>query len=137
MNDDSVVWRDDFSVGFEPIDNQHKELVKMTQALFESCKNGATAADKAFLKTISQAGDYARVHFADEEKYLDQAGFPNLTEHKKKHVDFMDAVLKAIQEFEKGNTAPLDLARYLKNWLLNHIAKSDKEYAPYLAKCSN
>jgi len=134
MNDDSVVWNDAYSVGFEPIDNQHKELVKMTNNLFESCKMGTSAADKTFLKTVQKAGDYARTHFSEEENYMAQAGFPQLAEHKKKHNDFMDVVLKSIHEFEAGKTAPLELARFLKKWLLDHIAVSDREYIPYLKK---
>ena len=134
MNENFVTWDDAFSVGFDPIDNQHKELVKMTNELFESCEKGATIADKAFLQTIKKAADYARDHFSDEDKYMVQAGFPNLSEHRKQHADFLEAVIKAMQEFEAGKTAPIDMARFLKNWLLNHIAVSDKQYAPYLAK---
>jgi hemerythrin-like metal-binding protein len=63
-----------------------------------------------------------------------QAGFPNLGEHRKQHDDFLATVIKAMQEFETGNTAPIELARFLKKWLLNHIAVSDKQYVPYLAK---
>ena len=134
MNEDSVFWDDVYSVGFEPIDNQHKELVKMTNELFESSKRGAAVADKAFLQTIKKAADYARDHFSDEDKYMVEAGFPNLMEHRKQHDNFLETVLKAMQEFEAGKTAPIDMARFLKNWLLSHIAKSDKQYAPYLAK---
>ena len=134
MNEDSVTWDNAYSVGFEPIDNQHKELVKMINELFEGSKRGATAADKAFFQTIKKAADYAREHFADEDKYMAQAGFPNLSEHRKLHDNFLETVLKAMSEFQAGKTAPVELARFLKNWLLNHIAVSDKQYAPYLAK---
>ena len=134
MNDDSVTWDNAFSVGFEPIDNQHKELVTMINELFESCKQGASVADKAFLQTIKKAAEYARNHFSDEDKYMVQAHFPNLNEHRKQHDDFLATVLKAINEFKAGNTAPIELARFLKKWLLNHIAVSDKQYAPYMAK---
>jgi hemerythrin len=39
-----------------------------------------------------------------------------------------------IEEFEAGNTEPVEMARYLKKWLLNHIAISDKKYMPYVIK---
>jgi len=78
MNDENAVWDDAYSVGFEPIDNQHKELVKMINDLFESCKNGAAAADKAFLQTVVKAADYARKHFSDEDKYMQSSGYPKL-----------------------------------------------------------
>ena len=134
MNDDSVTWDDSYSVGFEYIDNQHKELVKMINELFDSCRQESDVADKAFLQTVKKAANYARDHFSDEDGYMAKAGFPNLIEHRKQHDDFMATVLKSMHEFEAGNTAPIEMARFLKTWLLNHIAKSDKQYAPYLAK---
>ena len=134
MSDDSVVWDDVYSVGFEPIDNQHKELVKMINELFESCKQGTDEADKAFFQTIKRAVEYARNHFTDEVKYMLQVDFPGLSEHRKQHDDFMATVIKVMHEFDEGKTTPIELAQFLKKWLLNHIAISDKQYAPYLAK---
>ena len=136
MDEDSVIWDDVYSVGFEPIDNQHKALVTMINDLFTSCKQGAEAADMAFLQTIKKAADYARNHFSNEDKYMLQASYPDLNEHRKLHDDFLATVLKAIQDFNAGKTEPIELARFLKKWLLTHIAESDKQYSPYLAKLS-
>ena len=134
MNDDFVVWDNAFSVGFEPIDDQHKELVNMVNELFDSCKQGGAVADKAFLQTVNKAANYAREHFSAEEKYMVQAGFPKLAEHRKLHDDFLNTVMQTIQDFKAGKIAPVELAKFLKKWLLTHIAESDKQYAPYLAK---
>ena len=134
MNKEHVTWDDSFSVGFELIDDQHKELVNMVNGLFESCDKGAAAADKAFLQTIKKAADYTRDHFSTEDKYMVLASFPNISEHRKQHDEFFATVLKAMKEFESGKTAPHELAQFLKSWLLNHIAVSDKQYAPFLAK---
>jgi hemerythrin len=134
MNEDSVIWDDSFSVGFGPIDDQHKELVKMTNELFQACKQGVVAADMVFLETIKKALDYAETHFADEEGYMREADYPHLGEQEKQHEAFVAEVQKSIEEFEAGNIEPIFMARFLKNWLLNHIAVSDKRYAPYLAK---
>ena len=134
MNEDSVTWDNSYSVGFEAIDNQHKILVKMINDLFESCKQGTAVSDKTFLQTIKKAADYARDHFSEEDRYMVQAGFPNLSEHRKQHDDFLTKVIKSMHDYEAEKTAAIELARFLKNWLLNHIAICDKQYAPYLAK---
>ena len=132
MDEDSVFWSDDYSVDFEMIDNQHKELVRMTNTLFEGCKMGSTAADFAFIKTIRGAVEYAQTHFFTEEKYMKLANYPEMAVHKQEHDSFVATVVKAVQEFEDGKSEPIALARFLKNWLLTHIAESDKKYAPYL-----
>ena len=134
MGEDSVTWDNAYSVDFEPIDIQHKELVTMVNVLFDACRQGADAADKVFLQTIKKAVVYARNHFSDEEQYMLKASYPDLNNHRKLHDDFVATVLKSMQEYESGNTAPVDMAQFLKKWLLNHIAISDKQYAPYLAK---
>ena len=134
MSDDSVVWDNSFSVGFDPIDDQHKVLVGMTNEMFQACEQGVIAADMAFLQIIQKALGYAETHFSDEEGYLREVNYPYLDEQKEQHEDFVAEVQKSIEEFEAGNIEPIYLARFLKNWLLNHIAVYDKKYAPYLTK---
>jgi hemerythrin len=134
MNDDFVTWDDVYSVGYKPIDDQHKELVKIINEIFDVCKQGDAAAKSTFLKIITETTDYAGLHFSDEIKTIRQAGFPNIKEHKQMHDDFVETVSKSIQEYKEGKAVPIELARFLKNWLLTHIAEQDKQYAPYLAK---
>ena len=134
MNEDSAVWSDAYSVGMTEIDDQHKELVKMTNDLFISSSEGGFAADKAFLQTAKKASDYARVHFSFEEDILKKAAYPEFDAHKKQHTDFLETVLKSVQEFESGKMAGIEMARFLKKWLLNHIAVCDKHYASFLGK---
>ena len=132
MDEDSVAWDDAFSVGFALIDDQHKELVAMTNELFNGCKRGAIAADISFIKTIRKAVEYAKTHFATEEDYMGRVNYPDLDAHKEFHSQFVTQVAGALKEFEGGSTAPIHMARFLKEWLLNHIAVADKKYAPYL-----
>ena len=132
MDEDSVFWSDVYSVNFKTIDDQHKELVRMTNTLFEGCKMGSTAADFVFIKTIRSAVEYAQTHFYTEEKYMKMANYPDVTVHKQEHDSFVATVVKAVKDFEEGNSEPIALARFLKKWLLTHIAESDKKYAPYL-----
>jgi hemerythrin len=149
MDENYVTWDESYSVGFEPIDNQHKKLVEIINTLYDGCKlekvintftfssdckRGDVAADIAYLYAINSASEYARTHFMDEEKYMRHAGYPELKKHKKQHKEFVDEIKKSVKLFEEGRTTPIEMANYLKNWLLNHIAISDKQYAPYLAK---
>ena len=134
MSEDFVCWDDEYSVGFEIIDNQHKELIKMTNLLFKSCSMGGTVADVALMKTIRGAVEYAQNHFHLEEKYMAQLNFPELAAHKEEHEQFVALVSQTIKEFEESKSEPLALANFLKKWLLNHIAQTDKKYAPYMAK---
>jgi hemerythrin len=132
MDEDSVSWDNAYSVGFELIDGQHKELVRMTNELFEGCKKGGTAADQAFMTAIRNAVEYAQTHFYTEEKYMKKTAYPDMAAHVKEHESFVATVVEAVKNFEEGKAEPITLARFLKQWLLNHIAVSDKKYGPYL-----
>ena len=134
MEEESVVWDDSYSVNFEIIDNQHKELVRMINTLFLGGKMGKTAADVVFMKAIRDAVKYAETHFLTEEKLLTQVEYPDLPKQKQQHELFIGKVLEAIIDFENGKSDPVSLAVYLKNWLFTHIAECDKKYIPYLEK---
>jgi len=134
MDEDKAVWDDAYSVGFSAIDDQHKKLVIMINDLFQMDKDGSNATKASFAKAFSNAGDYAQTHFHDEEEILEKAGYPDLSDHKKEHVIFINEVWKQFSLFNDGNESTVGLARFLKKWLLTHIAVRDKKYAPYLVK---
>jgi hemerythrin len=127
-----LVWDNSFSVNFEVIDNQHKGLVDMVNDLIRACNKNKAVKDILFIKTIRKAVEYAHIHFATEEKYLQQVNFPDFAAHKKEHEAFVSEVVKQLKSFEKNQNDPVVLVDFLKNWLFNHIALVDKKYAPYL-----
>ncbi|MDR2094125.1 MAG: bacteriohemerythrin [Treponema sp.] len=130
-NANLVKWVDAYSVGIPVIDKQHKELVKMTNDLFLGCERTELTV-VYFMKAIQKAVNYSKIHFATEEKYMLKVNYPEYEAHKKEHTAFVTEVLNQIKLFEQGKTAPLSFALFLKNWLLNHIAISDKKYSSYL-----
>ena len=134
MNDDFAVWEESYSVGFPPIDDQHKTLVVMINDLFANCREDGITSRAVFARIINEAGEYARSHFSTEEKYLLMAGYPDFQNHKKEHESFMAEIRNEFKKFREGSASPEYLARYLKGWLLNHIAVTDKKFEPYLVK---
>jgi hemerythrin len=132
MEENFVVWSDDYSVGSVLIDNQHKELAAMTNELFRSCEQ-SRGRMASFMKTIQRAVNYAKTHFATEEIFMRKVNYHDYIAHKREHEEFVNEVLRQVKSFEAGTCAPVDFAMFLKNWLLNHIAVSDKKYAPFLA----
>jgi hemerythrin-like metal-binding protein len=135
MDDQNVVvrWQDSYSVGVALIDGQHKELIRMTNELALGCRKGGIAAEAYFMKTIQGAVNYIKTHFYTEEVIMNRLGYPELEAHKKEHEDFVHQVLRNVREFEeKKNLVPLELVKYLQNWVLVHIARSDKKYGDFI-----
>jgi hemerythrin len=136
MQESSLVeWSDKYRIGIPLIDEQHKKLIDMTNELYSGCLAGDEAANAYFLKTIHEAVDYVRFHFSTEEKILERINFPGLAAHKKEHEDFVRELLQQVQAFQEGKKfVPNIFVRYLRDWVLTHIAVSDKLYALYLTE---
>ena len=135
MAEEQIIWTDDFLVGDDELDAQHKELVRLTNEFYNGTQMGGVVAKVFFMQTIKGALHYVKTHFSAEEKIMQKVGFPQYDEHKKQHEDFIAAVTRETQVFEsQDNPDPKAFVKYLMDWITLHIADSDKKYAPYLAK---
>jgi hemerythrin len=128
-----VEWATRYKIGIPVIDEQHKKLINMTNDLYMACRGGVGAANAYFRTTVRKAVDYVRFHFSTEEKILERISYPGITAHKKEHEDFVKEILRQVQAFEEGKQfVPNNFVRFLRDWVLTHIAVSDKQYAEYL-----
>ena len=138
MANELVAWCDDFMVGNRQIDAQHKELVRMTNEFYAGVQMGGVMAKVYFMKTIQGAVQYVKTHFATEEEIMQKVAYPLFAEHKQQHEDFVAEVAQQVQIFEKeDNPDPAGFVKYLMDWVLQHIADSDKKYAPYITKLAD
>jgi hemerythrin len=128
-----VVWDDRYSVGIPLIDDQHKRLIELTNDLYDACREGTEVAATHFKEAVRGTVDYVKYHFAAEEKLLENAKYPNFAAHKKEHESFVIKVLEDVKNFEEGKKfVPNVFVRYLRDWILAHIAVEDKKYADYI-----
>ncbi|MDR0442409.1 MAG: bacteriohemerythrin [Treponema sp.] len=130
-----VKWSDSYSMGIKLIDDQHKGLLEFVNELFNHA-SGNEAEERVFFKTvIGQAVDYIKVHFATEEKYMLATKFPGYAEHKKTHEEFVLTVVQSVKDFESGKRLVLtNFAKFLKDWVLSHVAVMDVKYSHYFKK---
>ncbi|MDR0878238.1 MAG: bacteriohemerythrin [Treponema sp.] len=134
MTDDNiVVWHNSYSIGIPLIDEQHKELIRLTNQLFASCVAGRESSKASFMETIRGAVDYIGYHFSTEEKVMERVNYPDYLSHKKEHTKFVKEVLIEVDDFKSGRSfVPNAFVHFLKNWVLAHIAVCDKKLGEYL-----
>lgn len=134
-------WNESLAVGFERIDNEHKELFVKIQELVAAI-NSKTCKYKID-DVIRFLEDYAKDHFAMEEKYMKELDYPEYSEHRKEHEQFvvtfsgLKGDLKAIKDSGSySGSYELSVAtdQMLVDWLLDHIAKVDRKLADFLNK---
>jgi hemerythrin len=130
---DFVEWEDRFSVGVALIDEQHKKLVDITNDLFRACQSGDEKAREFFRATTHTAVDYVKFHFSTEEQVMERIHYPGMAEHKSQHADFVKEVLANVKNFEEGRKfVPNQFVRFLRDWVLTHIAVTDTKLGAYL-----
>jgi hemerythrin len=128
-----VRWHRSYSIGIPLIDAQHMELINLTNRLHESCMKGREASQSGFLKTVRGAVDYTGYHFSTEEKIMERIAYPGYQVHKKQHTDFVREVLREVDDFASGKKfTPNAFVYFLKDWVLTHIAVTDKKLGEYL-----
>ena len=126
-----IAWSPKYSVGIQSLDEQHQYLVKMVNHLYAALNEGKgeDSLDKVFNGLVS----YTIKHFAHEEQLMQRHGYPGLTAHKAEHQRLTAQGEEFIKQRKAGQAMlSVKLAGFLKNWLLDHIAGSDKSYGPYL-----
>jgi hemerythrin len=132
--EDFVVWDDRYSVGVTLMDDQHKELLRETNELYAACRESDVAARERFREVIKSTVDYVKTHFAQEEQIMEKVKYPELPNHKKEHEVFVQKVLDEVKAFEEGKTfVPNNFVRFLRDWILAHIALEDKKYGAFIA----
>ncbi|MCL1992637.1 MAG: bacteriohemerythrin [Spirochaetes bacterium] len=127
-----VKWSPTFSCGIKIIDDQHKDLIKLINDMYNHSSGNPKEEREYFSKIIHRAVKYVKEHFQTEEKLMIITKFPGYHEHKKAHHDFTLTVIDAVKNFEEGKRFTLlDFTNFLKDWALSHIAFMDKDYANY------
>ncbi|MFP4604687.1 MAG: bacteriohemerythrin [Bacteroidales bacterium] len=126
-----IQWKDSMATDIDEIDTQHMQLVSLINDLYEAMSKGQ--GKEKLNEIFNELFDYAKTHFFTEEKLMLVYGFPGYEEHKKEHQNFVEEIKKYKGKFEGGESkTSIEVAKFLKEWLVNHILKTDQKYAPYL-----
>jgi len=128
-----VQWQNSYSVGIRLIDEQHMQLIRLTNKLFASCMAGRDQSKSTFLDVVNEAVDYTGYHFSTEEKVMERVKYPDYQRHKQEHANFVREVYIKADEFKANKPlTPLSFVYFLRDWVLHHIAVSDKKLGAYL-----
>lgn len=128
-----MVWSDTLSVGVKQIDDQHKALIQAVNDLFEACSEGK--GRQKIADTMEFLQNYVVMHFGEEEKLQQCCGYPDYSNHKKLHTEFINAFLGYKKQLEtEGPTISLvaKFNSFVSNWLIFHISKEDKKIGQFM-----
>ena len=128
---DYVEWKDEYSVGIDSIDRQHKKLLNLINQL-QTAVDYSTG-DEFEREALDELVDYTKTHFTYEEGLMKDNDYPDFEPHKAQHEEMVAHVKETLSEYEKDqDTAMNNAAKFLRKWLINHINGTDKQYSSFL-----
>ena len=126
-----IQWNNELSVGINSIDEQHKILVNMINALNEAMISGQTK--QILAEILSGLTAYTINHFGYEEDLFAQYGYAQSQAHINEHHALVEQVKNLQNKVDNGDfMISVEVMVFLKDWLINHILKTDKAYAEFL-----
>lgn len=130
-----IDWEPRFSVGNATIDDQHRELFSLINQSYETIGSDPVNEYTALWTIISKLIDYTRFHFSEEEGMMEQAGYPQLAEHRSHHQALIDKTVQMLDALESGEASigAERLCQFIKEWIEDHVLTVDQRYSNYLA----
>jgi hemerythrin len=128
-----IAWQDDWKLGNEQVDLQHKKLFSLLGDIVNSCIDGSSTGK--LQETLDFLVNYTVRHFHFEEELQRQYNYPLYDEHKKLHEDFKVTVGELMEKFQKnGSSTELsnDVNKIVIKWLINHIQREDKKIGEHI-----
>lgn len=124
-----AVWSPRFATGIERIDRQHQALFEAVNDLAESFHQGRSA--EQVQRSLAFLEGYVAEHFADEEAYMADAGYPELTAHRELHQALTAQVHDLQERLRQNEVITLDVTIFLADWLKHHIEDADMGYVRF------
>ena len=126
-------WREAYSVAIPQIDQQHKQLIKLINDMHAAMLAGNGRTTVAGI--LNELVRYTESHFAAEEALLRERGYSRLAAHQAEHRRLFGQVRELQEKSVAGTfTASMEVMKFLKDWLANHILSNDLAYAREFAK---
>jgi hemerythrin len=125
-----IQWEESFSTGIKQFDDHHRHLVVLLNTTYDNiiCE----APYESLGGILDELVDYTIFHFGAEEAWFVANSYSKLSEHKREHENFFQKILVLQDDFHKRKVSiSLDVLNLLKNWLRDHILKSDADYGHF------
>jgi hemerythrin len=126
---DSIKWSDDFSVGIEAIDTQHRAKIEIINDLIKLPSTPASSPEETHI--LLRLLSYSHQHLSYEEDLLIDNDYPEFEEHLDSHSYYRGYVTRLLDKTINEETREL-VTLFLRDWWMTHILHEDMKYKPFL-----
>lgn len=123
----------------EVFEGHHRGLVERLAALetaLEACRRHHPAASdtQRFMSSLEALQRMAELHFADEEKLMDDVLFPDRHDHASRHREFLTLMAGMVAVASRGETLPGAPVEHLSAWWRDHALGPDRALTDFLCR---
>ena len=124
-----INWSEEYRIGIESIDKQHKQLFEIANRIYDLLKN-RLITDKYddIIDIIEELKNYTLYHFKTEENYMQNIKYKKFLSQKAAHKDFLEKMenidVKKIDNSQ--NEYLIGVLDFVCDWLIHHIIQEDK-----------
>lgn len=116
-------WSNEYELGLAPMDATHREFAVHVNRISE-------AADERLLGGLAELIGHTVEHFAQEERWMRESGFPPLHCHQGEHERVLEVMRDVRERVAAGDVAlGRTLLAELPAWFDNHAATMDSALA--------
>jgi len=126
-------WKDEYKLGVEEIDLQHKKLLGIGRKLMTLIRT-TDILDKSeeVSEILNQLRNYTIEHFSKEEQFMQEKGYPDLTSHAMEH-EYLRSKMRQIDDLDIHNQDTIiKLVSFVSDWISQHILISDMKFRNYI-----
>ena len=121
-------WSQDFLVGYEPMDDVHREFVRLVDGLL-------TCSESDLYQQLTIFAQHAHSHFVEERRLMETSQFPGMQCHAQEHAAVLasvDEVLPLVKDgrIDIGRSLATELAR----WFPHHADYMDSSLAQWIVQ---
>ena len=131
-----MLWNENYLVGNEVVDNDHKEIFGMVDRLLQDDFSGRPDKIKTVVGFLV---DYVARHFENEERLMQESGYRRTNEHIESHKNFVKTVEVFVKKLE-GDLDSINLSmevnEVIVDWLAEHVMIADKAMIDHYKKWS-
>lgn len=125
MSEQLIEWQENFSVGNELIDFQHKKIIEIINKFYNAFLNASAVTILSDI--LSEMIEYANYHFTEEEKIFNSKNLFLSDEHISEHNTFISASKAFVDKFQENDVSlSIEVMEFLRSWLYEHILVKDK-----------
>jgi hemerythrin len=124
-----IKWKDEYSIGVDSVDAQHKELFEIANRSYDLLRNQLiTDKYEKIIEIIDELKNYTVYHFQSEEDYMQKIGYKKFLSQKVAHNDFLEKMENIdVEQIDDGqNEYLIGILDFVSEWLIEHILKEDK-----------